>query len=93
MTTDKRGVSALVLQRQLGPATIRNGVDDAPDSGELWSTWHADPLRCEVEVDETWVGGTQAHLQGSRQLKGRKAALVACRRNAARLRDASVWRS
>ena len=35
-----------------------------------------DPLRGEVEVDETWVGGTQAGLQGSRQLKGRKAALV-----------------
>jgi transposase-like protein len=27
-------------------------------------------------VDETWIGGTQAGLRGSRQLKGRKAALV-----------------
>ena len=35
-----------------------------------------DPLRGEVEVDETWVGGTQAGLRGSRQLKGRRAALV-----------------
>ena len=35
-----------------------------------------EPLQGEVEVDETWVGGTQAGLQGSRQLKGRKAALV-----------------
>ena len=35
-----------------------------------------DPLRGEVEVDETWVGGIQAGLRGSRQLKGRKAALV-----------------
>jgi hypothetical protein len=34
-----------------------------------------EPLRGEVEVDETWVGGTQAGLRGSRQLKGRKAAL------------------
>ena len=33
-------------------------------------------LRGEVEVDETWVGGAQAELKGSRQLKGRKAALV-----------------
>jgi ISXO2-like transposase domain len=34
--------------------------------------------RCvgEVEVDETWIGGTQAGLRGSRQLKGRKAVLV-----------------
>ena len=30
----------------------------------------------EVEVDDTWVGGTQAGLRGSRQLNGRKAALV-----------------
>jgi hypothetical protein len=30
----------------------------------------------DVEVDDTWVGGTQAGLRGSRQLKGRKAALV-----------------
>jgi transposase-like protein len=35
-----------------------------------------EPLRGEVEVDETWVGGTQAGLRGSRQLKGRKAVLV-----------------
>ncbi len=35
-----------------------------------------EPLWGEVEVDETWVGGTQAGLRGSRQLKGRKAALV-----------------
>ena len=35
-----------------------------------------EPLRGEVEVDDTWVGGPQAGLRGSRQLKGRKAALV-----------------
>jgi len=35
-----------------------------------------DPLHGEVEVDETWVGGEQAGLRGSRQLKGRRAALV-----------------
>jgi ISXO2-like transposase domain len=29
-----------------------------------------------VEVNGTWIGGTQAGLRGSRQLKGRKAALV-----------------
>ena len=34
------------------------------------------PLQGEVEVDDTWVGGSQAGLRGSRQLKGRKAALV-----------------
>src|SRR6267378_193121 len=35
-----------------------------------------EPLHGEVEVDETWVGGEQAGLRGSRQLKGRRAALV-----------------
>jgi hypothetical protein len=33
-------------------------------------------LRGEVEVDDTWVGGEQAGLRGSRQLKNRRAALV-----------------
>ena len=35
-----------------------------------------EPLHGEVEVDDTWIGGPQAGLRGSRQLKGRRAALV-----------------
>ncbi len=35
-----------------------------------------EPLRGEVELDDTWVGGTQAGLQGGRQLKGQEATLV-----------------
>ncbi len=35
-----------------------------------------DPLHGQIEVDDTWIGGTQAGLRGSRQLKGRRAALV-----------------
>jgi transposase-like protein len=35
-----------------------------------------EPLRRVVELDDTWIGGTQAGPRGSRQLKGRKAALV-----------------
>ena len=35
-----------------------------------------EPLRGEVEIDEAWIGGPQAGLRGSRQLKGRRAALV-----------------
>ena len=35
-----------------------------------------EPLHGEVEVDDTWVGGEQAGLRGSRQLKNRRAALV-----------------
>ena len=33
-------------------------------------------LRGDVEVDDTWIGGEQAGLRGSRQLKNRRAALV-----------------
>jgi hypothetical protein len=32
--------------------------------------------RPRVEIDDTWVGGPQAGLRGSRQLKGRKAVIV-----------------
>src|SRR6185369_14024159 len=35
-----------------------------------------EPLHGEVEIDDTWIGGPQAGLRGSRQLKGRHAALV-----------------
>ncbi len=76
MTTDKRGVSALLLQRQLA----------LPRYETAWMMLHKfrramvnltrEPLRGEVEVDDTWVGGPQAGLRGSRQLRGRKAALV-----------------
>ena len=34
-------------------------------------------LSGEVEVDETWIGGREAGLRGSRQRAGRKALLVA----------------
>jgi len=76
MTTDKRGISALLLQRQLA----------LPRYETAWMLLHKfrramvnqarEPLRGEVQVDDTWVGGTQAGLRGSRQLKGRKAVLV-----------------
>jgi transposase-like protein len=76
MTTDKRGVSALLLQRQFGLSNYET----------VWMMLHKlrramvnasrEPLHGEIEVDETWVGGEQAGLRGSRQLKGRRAALV-----------------
>jgi transposase-like protein len=76
MATDKRGVSALLLQRQLA----------LPRYETAWMMLHKfrramvnvarEPLHGEVEVDDTGVGGPQAGLRGSRQLKGRKAALV-----------------
>jgi len=76
MTTDKRGISALLLQRQLALRRYETA----------WMILHKfrrgmvnvarERLQGEVEVDDTWVGGPQPGLRGSRQLKGRKAALV-----------------
>jgi len=76
MTTDKRGISALLLQRQLGLRRYETA----------WMLLHKlrrgmvnvarEPLYGDIEVDDTWVGGHQTGLRGSRQLKGRKAAIV-----------------
>jgi transposase-like protein len=76
MTTDKRGVSALLLQRQLGLGCYETAWMMLHKLRRAMVNLEREPLWGEVEVDETWVGGTQAGLQGSRQLKGRKAALV-----------------
>ena len=75
VTTDKRGVSASHIERQL---------DLSYDAA--WLLLHKlrramvvrdrEKLSGTIEMDETWVGGPQAGLRGSRQLKGRKAALV-----------------
>jgi len=76
MTTDKRGLSALLLQRQLGIARYETAWMILHKLRRAMVNQAREPLRGEVELDETWVGGAQAGLQGSRQLKGRKAALV-----------------
>lgn len=76
MTTDKRGLSALLLQRQLGIKRYETAWLMLHKLRRAMVNHDREPLQGEVEVDETWVGGTQAGLRGSRQLKGRKAALV-----------------
>jgi transposase-like protein len=76
MTTDKRGVSALLLQCQFGLGRYETAWMMLHKFRRAMINLAREPLRGEVEVDETWVGGTQAGLRGSRQLKGRKAALV-----------------
>ena len=58
-----------------GVVSLRDHMDDAPQVSPGVDTTR-EPLWGDVEVDETWVGGQQAGLRGSRQLKGRKAALV-----------------
>ena len=74
--TDKRGISALLLQRQFGlrrdetawmlPHKMRRAMVNAA----------RESLHGDVEMDDTWIGGPQPGLRGSRQLKGRKAGLV-----------------
>jgi transposase-like protein len=76
MTTDKRGVSALLLQRQLALRRYETAWMMLHKFRRAMVNLAREPLQGEVEVDDTWIGGTQAGLRGSRQLKGRKAALV-----------------
>ena len=76
MTTDKRGVSALFFQRQLGLQRYETAWMMLHKFRRAMVNVARERLRGEVEVDDTWIGGTQAGLRGSRQLKGRKAALV-----------------
>lgn len=76
MTTDKRGLSALLLQRQLALKRYETAWMMLHKFRRAMVHVAREPLRGEVEVDDTWVGGTQAGLRGSRQLTGRKAALV-----------------
>ena len=76
MTTDKRGLSALLLQRQLGLGNYETAWMILHKFRRAMVNTNREPLRGEVEVDDTWIGGPQAGLRGSRQLKGRKAALV-----------------
>jgi transposase-like protein len=76
MTTDKRGVSAVLLQRQLGLSRYETAWMMLHKLRRAMVNATREPLHDEVEVDDTWIGGPQAGLRGSRQLKGRRAALV-----------------
>src|SRR5258706_5532659 len=76
MTTDKRGISALLLQRQLGLRRYETAWMLLHKFRRAMVNLEREPLRDKVEVDETWIGGTQAGFRGSRQLKGREARLV-----------------
>jgi transposase-like protein len=76
MTTDKRGISALLLQRQLQLRRYETAWMMLHKLRRAMVNAAREPLRGEVEIDEAWIGGPQAGLRGSRQLKGRRAALV-----------------
>lgn len=74
--TDKRGMSALLLQRQLGLRRYETAWMMLHKLRRAMVNAAREPLHGEVEIDDTWIGGPQAGLRGSRQLRGRRAALV-----------------
>ena len=76
MTTDKRGISALLLQRQLGLRRFETAWRLLHKLRRAMVNVAREPLYGDVEIDDTWIGGPQAGLRGSRQLKRRKAAIV-----------------
>lgn len=76
MSTDKRGVSALLLQRQLALRRYETAWMMLHKFRRAMINLSREPLQGDVEVDDAWIGGPQAGLLGSRQLKGRKAALI-----------------
>src|SRR5207344_408794 len=76
MTTDKRGISALLFQRQLGLKRYETAWMMLHKFRRAMVNSTREPLEGEAEVDDTWVGGSQTGLRGSRQLKDRKSALV-----------------
>ena len=76
MTTDTRGISALGLQRQLGLRRYETAWMMLHKLRRAMVNVAREPLHGEVEVDDTWIGGPQPGLRGSRQLKGRHAVPV-----------------
>ena len=76
MTTDKRGVSALLIQRQLGLRRYETAWMMLHKLRRAMVNAAREPLHGDIELDDTWVGGPQAGLRGSRQLKDRRAVPV-----------------
>lgn len=74
--TDKRGLSALLFQRQLGLRRYETAWMVLHKLRRAMVNTTREPLHGDVEMDDAWVGGPQPGLRGSRQLKDRKAALV-----------------
>ena len=65
MTTDTRGVSALLLQRQLGLRRYETAWLMLHKLRRAMVNAAREPLHGAVEVDDTWIGGQQPGLRGS----------------------------
>ena len=69
MTTDMRGISAILLQRQLGLRRYETAWMLLHKLRRVMVNVTREPLYGDVEIDDTWIGGPQAGLRGSRQLE------------------------
>lgn len=76
MTTDKRGVSALLLRRQLSMRRYETAWLILHRLRRAMVNVSPEPLLGDIENDDTWTGGAQPGIRGSRQLKGRQAVIV-----------------
>jgi len=65
MTTDKRGISALLLQRQLGLRRYETAWMMLHKLRRAMVNAAREPLHGEVEVDDTWIGGPQPGSKGA----------------------------
>jgi len=65
MTTDKRGVSALLLQRQLGLSCYETAWMMLHKLRRAMVNAVREPLHGEVEVDDTWVGASKPGCGGA----------------------------
>src|SRR5438094_5158856 len=74
--TAKRGISALLLQRQLGLRRYETAWMMLHKLRRAMVNAAREPLHREVEVDDMWIGGPQPGIKGSRQLKDRRAVPV-----------------
>jgi hypothetical protein len=63
MTTDKCGVSALLVRRQLGLSRYETAWMMLHNLRRAMVNAVQEPLHGEVEVDQPWVGGEQAGLR------------------------------
>jgi len=68
MTTDKRCVSVLLLQRQLGIRHYETGWMLLHKLRRAMMNFTREPLHGEVEVDEIWIGGPQPEIRENYQL-------------------------
>ena len=66
MVTDKWGISALLFQKQLGLSRYETAWMLLHKLRRAMVNAAREPLHGEVEIDDTWIGGPQPGLRGSR---------------------------